>query len=92
MQLFRMHRCFADCIVAGGTLFTWGLMEWRLARNKGDNSIPEVAMPDAKVSGRVVVVGGVGVGERVARFGISTPQHCRLGSSSTVCGTECMQH
>ncbi|KAG2441828.1 hypothetical protein HXX76_003436 [Chlamydomonas incerta] len=33
----------------GGTLFSWGLKEWRLGRNKGDNAIPEPALKDLTV-------------------------------------------
>lgn len=35
----------------GGTLFSWGLNEWRLARNDGDLSVPEPALPELKVGG-----------------------------------------
>ncbi|MEW5307620.1 MAG: hypothetical protein WDW36_009999 [Sanguina aurantia] len=31
-------------IAAGGTLFSWGLNEWRLGRRGGDNSIPEAGL------------------------------------------------
>lgn len=37
-------------LVKGGTLFSWGLNEWRLGRKGGDNSLPEPAMPELKVS------------------------------------------
>ena len=33
----------------GGNLFSWGLPEARIARKGGDNSIPQVALPDLKV-------------------------------------------
>ncbi|KAG2451726.1 hypothetical protein HYH02_003506 [Chlamydomonas schloesseri] len=33
----------------GGTLFSWGLKEWRLGRNKGDNAIPEPALRNLTV-------------------------------------------
>lgn len=33
----------------GGNLFSWGLPEARIARKGGDNSIPELALPNLKV-------------------------------------------
>ncbi|GFR45882.1 hypothetical protein Agub_g7335 [Astrephomene gubernaculifera] len=33
----------------GGTLLSWGLKEWRLGRNKGDNSVPEPALRNLSV-------------------------------------------
>ncbi|PNW71586.1 hypothetical protein CHLRE_16g660390v5 [Chlamydomonas reinhardtii] len=50
----------------GGTLFSWGLKEWRLGRNKGDNAIPEPALKDLTVisvaaSRHSAIVSGEGV-------------------------------
>ncbi|KAG2484068.1 hypothetical protein HYH03_017088 [Edaphochlamys debaryana] len=33
----------------GGTLFSWGLNEWRLARKGGDNAVPEAALDNLQV-------------------------------------------
>jgi hypothetical protein len=44
--VFPLSACL---LPQGGTLFTWGLQEWRLARNTGDNSIPEAALLNIKV-------------------------------------------
>ena len=43
--------CF-DLFLAsgGGALFTFGLNEARLGRSGGDNSIPEIALPNLKVT------------------------------------------
>ncbi|KAL6759191.1 hypothetical protein V8C86DRAFT_1350553 [Haematococcus lacustris] len=37
-------------MVPGGTLMSWGLNEWRLARRTGDLAVPEPAMPGLRVT------------------------------------------
>lgn len=43
--------CMCGLTAAGGTLFSWGLNEWRLGRRGGDNSIPEAGLLHLNVRG-----------------------------------------